>query len=326
MVKGCVMHQEAVRFGIDQHLVGVLTAPEKPTALPVMLFLNAGMIHRVGPSRIYVRLARHLAALGFTSLRFDFSGVGDSHARSDSLSLVEMVVDDARRAMDYVETRLGPSQFVLTGHCSGAWAAFLVASEDARVVGAVVMNPEGEEAGWVEYDRQRKTSQYYENYYRKGVLTDSQRWRKLLTGKADYQSIFRNVAKNILWYRVSSAAFRLRVKLDPAAISAAQPDTSELLARVVSAFLERRIRLLLAFSNGSSAIEHTHAVIGKELAAMNQAGIVTEVIIPNADHTFTLLAGQQALIEQIEAWSLLFSAPPLAEPAALPLDSGQEIV
>ena len=73
--------------------------------------------------------------------------------------------------------------------------------------------------------------------------------------------------------------------------------------RLADTFIQRRIRLLLAFSNGSSAIEHAHTMIGKQLEEMHRLGIITEVIIPNADHTFTLKAGQQALMQQIELWN-----------------------
>ncbi|HEY5972738.1 MAG TPA: hypothetical protein VIT22_12400, partial [Pseudoxanthomonas sp.] len=53
-----------------------------------VVLLNAGLIHRVGPFRLYVRLARELAESGFDVLRFDLPGIGDgqpgSHASNDS--------------------------------------------------------------------------------------------------------------------------------------------------------------------------------------------------------------------------------------------------
>jgi len=310
------MGEEAVRFGSNQYLMGILTFPDEPIPSLVVLLLNAGMIHHVGPSRIYVRLARRLAAQGMTVLRFDFSGLGDSCARTDSLAIDKALVDDVRQAMNYLDERLEISKFVLMGHCGGAWVAFLAASEDDRVVGAVLMNPEGVENNWVEYDRQRKTSHYYENYYTNDVLLDSQRWKRLLSGKADYRSIFNNIIKNIAWYKISAAAFKLRHQIVASDDSQERQIESGRWVQIASTFLRRRTQLLLAFSKGSSAIDHAHAVIGKELHKMQDAGIVTEVIISNADHTFTLIEGQQSLMHHIEDWCRPLMGEPSQEPSS----------
>ena len=59
------MTEEAVLFGTTQSLVGILSQPpreEAPRGLPAVILLNAGIVHRVGPNRLYVRMARELAA------------------------------------------------------------------------------------------------------------------------------------------------------------------------------------------------------------------------------------------------------------------------
>ena len=60
-----------VRFGDAESLVGIVTLPSAPTNSTAVVLLNAGVIHRVGPHRMNVQLARRLAARGFTALRFD---------------------------------------------------------------------------------------------------------------------------------------------------------------------------------------------------------------------------------------------------------------
>lgn len=72
------MREETCVFGSANPLVGIITHPEIDVGLPTVILLNAGLIHRIGPNRVYVRLARHLAGLGFQVLRFDLSGIGDS--------------------------------------------------------------------------------------------------------------------------------------------------------------------------------------------------------------------------------------------------------
>ena len=313
------MHEEAIRLGDNENLVGIITLPDNPIPAPAVLFLNAGLIHRIGPSRIYVRLARQLASLGLNCLRFDFSGIGDSCARRDDLPVDQALMDDVRQAMDYLEDRLGIAQFILIGHCGGAWAAFAVAGGDERVVGATLINPEGIDDNWVEYDRQRKISRYYENYYSKEALSDPQRWKKVLTGKADYRSIYNNIVKTVILNKVSTIAFKFRNRFGNSETPKFTAPMEKRLAQVTDAFIRRRIRLLLAFSQGSSSIEYVHTVIGKQLQIMLEAETATEIIVPNADHTFTLLAGQHALSDHIAAWCSSFDRTPLVQPDAAPV-------
>lgn len=137
--------EEAVTFGAGGHddgpLVGVVTSPEVATGDVAVLLLNAGLLHRVGPQRMSVQLARMFAARGVPSLRFDCSGIGDSASRSDNLPFEESSVVETRDAMDWFTRRTGVRRFVLIGLCSGADQAFQAALADERVVGAVLLEP-----------------------------------------------------------------------------------------------------------------------------------------------------------------------------------------
>ena len=78
------MIERPLYFGERSNLLGVLTAPAAPhPGSPAVILLNAGLLHRVGPNRLHVDVARRLAEAGFTSLRFDMSGVGDSELPGD---------------------------------------------------------------------------------------------------------------------------------------------------------------------------------------------------------------------------------------------------
>jgi pimeloyl-ACP methyl ester carboxylesterase len=147
-----------VQFGPDGQLVGVLATPSdapsvqnagtaEPTGTapgrtpPTVILLNAGVIHRVGPHRLHVLLARGLAALGISSFRMDLSGIGDSRAVPGSMSFRQSSVADARVAMDHLAAETGASQFILFGLCSGADNALATARVDDRVVGLVLVDP-----------------------------------------------------------------------------------------------------------------------------------------------------------------------------------------
>jgi hypothetical protein len=118
--------------------VGILTQPDPgrsdPEA-PAHVILDSGILHRVGASRLYVQIARALAEDGITTLRFDFSGIGDSEARRDSLAVEERFAVETREAMDYVQDVCGAQRFLVGGLCSGADGAFWAALRDERIVG-----------------------------------------------------------------------------------------------------------------------------------------------------------------------------------------------
>jgi hypothetical protein len=114
---------------------GIAAAP------PTVIFLNAGVLHRVGPHRLHVTLARLLAECGFPGLRIDLSGIGDSRPLPGVLTFRESSVVDARAAMDELGATVGVASFILFGLCSGADNALATALEDARVVGLVLLDP-----------------------------------------------------------------------------------------------------------------------------------------------------------------------------------------
>lgn len=134
------MREQAVAFGRAQNMVGVLTQPDAASKAPHVLILNAGFVHHVGPGRLTVEIARRLVEAGFPSLRFDFSGIGDSAPRVPPLDPISCGIADAREAMDHLAEAQGAREFVLVGLCSGARHAHHIAAADSRVVGAVMLD------------------------------------------------------------------------------------------------------------------------------------------------------------------------------------------
>lgn len=136
--------EKAVRFGASKSLVGVLTeaaaAGGDATGRPAVVFLNSGILHRVGSCRLHVRMARAFSAAGFHAFRFDYSGIGDSDQRRDSLPFEESAVIETREAMDYLAKAKGVDRFVLIGLCSGADMAHETAVQDERVMGMVLLD------------------------------------------------------------------------------------------------------------------------------------------------------------------------------------------
>lgn len=132
------MIERPVAFGRNAALVGTTCVPAAGNAagpaIGVILF-NAGVVHRIGPHRINVRLARKLAHRGIASVRFDLAGQGDSQRAPGDLSYEEQAVADIRAAMDALESEAGVRRFVIFGFCSGGWHGYATAPVDERVAG-----------------------------------------------------------------------------------------------------------------------------------------------------------------------------------------------
>ena len=174
------MRERALRLGPAGALVGVVSepAPAGPPApaRPALILLNAGIVHRVGPSRLSVRLARGLCAAGFLAARFDHGGLGDSAGSADRRTFLEGAVDETRTVMDALSERYGVQRFLLGGLCAGAATAFRTAVLDPRVAGLCLMNAQGLDGSprWNEHVKNRGWAR---NYWTRSLFsTDS--WRR----------------------------------------------------------------------------------------------------------------------------------------------------
>lgn len=127
------MNEHILTFGPGKRLVGTLSQPTSGARNTAILLLNAGVIRRMGPHRINVKLARSLTSQGFTVLRLDMSGLGDSLPSDAPLSFEQQAVADLKAAMDHLQRIGGAQQFALFGICSGAHHGIATAMADARL-------------------------------------------------------------------------------------------------------------------------------------------------------------------------------------------------
>lgn len=168
--------EQVVMFGPDGRLVGVVTNPatdDTPTPPPpAVVILNAGIIHRVGPGRLHVRLARMLAEAGHTVLRFDLPGIGDSPQYPGSRDYLEAIERDCRRAIDVVTGGQAES-VVIFGLCSGADFGFRIASIEPRVEGLILVDPSVP-----------VTRGYHLRWWMSRIANPGS-WRSLLTGNSN---------------------------------------------------------------------------------------------------------------------------------------------
>ncbi len=270
------MTEQAVLFS-PQSLVGVLTKADEAsdTGSPAVVFLNAGMVHRVGPHRLHVRLARELSRQGFTSLRFDLSGIGDSPARVDGASLHDAAMHDVRDALGFLANQRLGSTFILVGLCSGADLAFRAALGDGRVVGAVLIDG------------------FPYHTVRSRLHRRALRYASQIRGRTWLELLCRNGA---VWRRMRRAA-------KPAIPSVAPrqrdvPTKAEANAGL-HALVRRGVRLLVL---NTPDRDYTYRRHFTDTFPTVRSDRIRVVYFPDADHTFTLCANQDLLIRTITEW------------------------
>jgi pimeloyl-ACP methyl ester carboxylesterase len=299
------MTEEPLQFGEGGRLVGVLTLPREPPravqAPPVFVFLNAGLLHRVGPFRLHVRLARALARSGFSSLRVDLAGVGDSPPRP-GLANHESVAADVKEIRSVLESRLGRTPLVLAGLCSGADNAIRLAPAEPQVVGMVLLDPYCfPDAGF----RARAVVAKYTDPIRY-LAGFKRRVKALRLQPGDRDETFDYVAiRNLPTQQQLRAAF--------------------------AAVRERKGQVLAVFTQYAWPYYNQAGQLERVLAIEGFRQSCTELYWPHVEHTYQLEVHRDRLIEEIMRWTSLHwlrqapvkaftpAAPPPAPPSNLPV-------
>lgn len=267
------MNEQVLFFGHERNLIGVLTAPRATGAgAPAVILLNAGLLHRVGPNRLSVEIARRLAGRGFPGFRFDMSGIGDSRLVGEGLLDIERSRNDVVAAMDAVAAATGAERFVLIGLCTGAYNAFRAALVDQRVAGGVLMD------GYA-YPTMRSQFEHY-----RGRLLDVDRWKRY---------IGRRLGRG---QHVESAVGGELVVFENEVVP------KKRFAAELATLVRRRTELLMIYTGlGPLRFTYPHQLHD----AFPEIDLDRSVVVrfyPEADHTFTLPGHRERLLDDIETW------------------------
>ena len=272
------MNEISVTFGAERHLVGTLTLPAGGTPAKVaFVLLNAGVVHRIGPHRINVKLARHLARLGFASLRFDLSGQGDSRMPVSTLDFSQQAVADIRAAMDHLARTADVHRFAITGICSGADNGWNTAQADPRVVGLCMLD------GYV-------------------YPTPKTRWmRYRLRARGPILSAV------LPWLRRKLVTLRTPKDDQVQAGDGRTPPSREAYARTMQSLVDRGVDVCLVYTGSMLALYNYAEQYREAFAGHGFATRVRSEYQPTIDHTVTPLSAQRRLLELVGDWARTFA-------------------
>jgi exosortase A-associated hydrolase 1 len=293
--------------------VGIYHPSAQPSRQAIVFVVGGGPQYRVGGHRQLVQWARALAQAGHHVLRFDSTGMGDSHGSHAGFEALDA---DIRAAIDQIALRVPELKRVtLWGECNAASAIVFYGFQDPRVTQMVLLNP------WARTE-QGQARTVIRHYYLQR-LQQASFWRKLLSLRLNPLKVIRSGLTNLrLSMRTHAGSTR---KTPPAAQDSAPSkthyDADGRRAPLSSDLpLPDRLRLGIERFQGSvllvmSGRDH----IAREFDAMVAGSPAWRTLLARqrlerldlaqADHTFSTQADKRAVAEHAIGW-LKRTSPP----------------
>lgn len=275
---------------------GIVTEPgEGDLRRRAVILLNVGAEHHIGSSRLYVSLARRWARQGYTVLRFDLAGLGDSETRperADDEVYPPAASDDIRAAVEFLRARYGVGEITLAGLCSGAYHALRAAVAGVPASRLLLVNPLTYfwKDGMTAEDMHRSLEVARSlAYYRQRLFSESL-WKKLLRGQLSLWRVLRVLVQRPMLPLAALCrdwARRLKIRL-PNDLGA---DLEELTGRGV--------QLSFIFSRGEPGLDRLLLQCGATIKRL--APQCRLHVIDTADHIFSRSAARSRLEEILSA-------------------------
>jgi pimeloyl-ACP methyl ester carboxylesterase len=296
-------HEISLAFGPEDRLIGTVTlcaAKSGATSDLGFVFFNAGVVHRIGPHRINVKLARALAKNGVASIRFDLAGLGDSgrHGLNATISYSEQAAEDIRAAIDALAARSPATRFVLCAVCSGTVHSYAAAVRDPRIAGLILLD------GYM-YPTTRAQFNFWTTRVRRRLGRDG-----LIGGIARLikGAVTRDNAQARQEGREAASA-----RGGPGFFADRLPKAE--FARLLNGLASRGTRVLFVYA-GSNLQHYNYAGQFKDaFSGHDLSPLIEDRFLPYADHTMTRVAAQREFVELVAAWtSRHFLVAPVQHP------------
>ena len=283
--------QDQICYIRPSKLLGILSTPvsfvSEESAKPLIILVNSGSVHRVGPNRTYVELSRSLVDAGYPTFRFDLSQLGDSitgQPFNENNPYSHDATNDIESVLKTMSKQFGFKKYVISGLCSGAHNSFhaglnLPSSYDISEV--ILINPltfykdidatnskNALPAFQVEQDSDQ---------YKKSIL-DPQKWKKLISGNVDLkylrqfvvQKSAKVVVSKISWLGESLGVYQ-----------------GEQLSRDLKKYKTNKIKITFFIASKDPGKRILMSQSKKTVNSMVKSDNLTIYDIPNADHTFS---------------------------------------
>lgn len=287
--KSSRFEEEPLLFGTSHRLFGVLVKPRRDRVrldLPAVIMTNAGTVHRIGPHRQYVELARELADLGFYVFRIDLAGIGDSEVGSspENLCYPATGIADCQEAMSVLAAKTGVQRYIVAGLCSGGDIAFQLGLKDRRVAGVVMMNPRTFLVNDLAQVEGYKDARYYQNSFFK-----KEKWLKLLSGQVNIARVGKLVVPKIKGVAVRS----VKRVLDRVRLTSKGDGEHDDVPACLRGMASRGVDTFLLVTVHDPGVDYVDVQFGTKMQELNAVANYRREDLTGTDHTFTSVWSQQ---------------------------------
>ena len=268
-----------MQLGEGGRLFTILCEPqERHASRPVVVFLSAGLLHRVGPSRLHVTLARDLADRGFPSLRVDLSGKGDSPGRGSmkNRESVALDFDDIRSGL---RARYGDISMILAGLCSGADNAIRLSVMEPGVTGLLLLDPI--------------------------CFPDAGFRRRALAAKWLSPRRYAKSVRRML--RADAPGERHGLSPDDDPLMLRDLPSREDMRQAFGLVRDRGGNVLSIFTQYALGYYNSAGQLGSVLQVSDYPAFCSEIFWPDVEHTYKLAVHRERLREHVLAWAHRFA-------------------
>ncbi len=283
--------ERALTFEGEQGpLYGILCQPALPPR--AMMLIVAGQPQtRVGSHRMFVELARGLAARGIATLRFDVGGWGDSPGEARPFERSDRDIAAAAAVLLAAREAGADAPLWIWGLCDGASAAVLalpaLRAGGTEPRGLCLVNP------WVRSDASLSDAMVHTYYGRR--LLSGEFWGRLLSGKIPFRHLLEGFGH--LARRVSGAG---AAATGAAATATAAPAPVDLPEQLLAALNDYGGRIVTVLSADDLTAGETESLIRRDRRwrkRIEREGTVVRVA--GADHSFSNPAQWRDLIARV---------------------------
>jgi len=287
------MKEKILCFGRSSHLTGILTYPEEVKAEYCVIYTNSGVVHKVGPNEINVRLSRALCTEGIAGFRFDSYGLGDSESLDDNNLSEDNKVSEIREVIHEITKDTEISKFIIFGLCSSSTFALESLKKIEPIKGAIIADGT--------FNNENEIKELLENaliscklrYYKKNAFKIS-RWRKIISGKSYFlkKEILLQIP-GLLISRFKKMVISEKTKQIP---------EKEIITLDFDHITGKEKRLYLLFTEGDHMYDLFNLSLQKGFFRYSKNNYIKYEFLKNVDHTFTTHWSQIMLILKIKNW------------------------
>lgn len=296
---------------INQFYVKTTHNQTTEKALPLVILLNSGSNHHVGPHRLYVTISRMLAREGFTCIMLDLPGLGESispDSETENSCYMANPTEAIQACIDHVA--MPSNEVILMGLCSGAYHAFLAAIEleSTTIVESILINPDTFywEQGMVLAD---SPSQHYHDWVEYlHSIKNRDKWKKLFAGQVKFLPIIALVLQRV------ETVISTKLNLFKGLIES--PIGNQITSNITNSLIKiknKKVYISIIFARNEPGIKLLMDNAAQTVRKLQQHKELEINYIENADHTFSKSVPRQQLFEYLQSHLLTRYSKPITK-------------